>query len=382
MLKKLLYLTLIVSFLCTLCSCQKEESENHVFPAKDLLGKGSYTGEYWPTNEWKSCSPEAVGMDSELLMSMNDYIVELLGNDYNINTVLVIRKGYIVAEQSYSKYFDKDIKHKIFSCTKSITSSLIGIAINEGYLTGVDQKVLDLFPEYDISDPYGNKKNITIEHLLTMSAGFEWYELDYPYTDQRNTHNEWMQNSDRVKYLLDRPMALNPGTRQNYNSGLSHVLSAIIQKTTGLRTDSFAIDKLFTPIGISDFYWPTDPNGISTGSGSIRMTPRNMARFGYLYLKNGNWDGNQIVPEDWVTESSKKHFSFWHVDNYYYGYQWWITSFDTYAAVGYQGQWIIVVPDKDMVVVFTNIFDEGDGAQWDTPEHLLRTYIIPAVLEK
>ena len=120
MLKKLFYLTLIVSFLCTLCCCQKEETENFAFSAKDLLGKGSYTGEYWPTDEWKSCSPEEVGMDSELLMSMNDYIVELLSEDYNINTVLVIRKGYIVAEQSYSKYFDKDIKHKIFSSSAGI----------------------------------------------------------------------------------------------------------------------------------------------------------------------------------------------------------------------------------------------------------------------
>ena len=170
-----------------------------------------------------------------------------------------------------------------------------------------------------------------------------------------------------------------PGETYSYNSGISHVLSGILQKVTGERADSFAMEHLFAPIGIDAFYWPVDGKGIAYGGSSMRLTPRDMAKFGYLYLNHGTWDGKQVIPADWVEISQQPHIHRKYIEDYYYGYHWWVRNDHSYSAVGYGGQWITVIPEHELVVVFTNQFEEGDGLQWSTPERLIDTYILPSI---
>jgi len=360
-------------------SCNKTDNRNELYPAKDFIKTGTYLGEYYPTAQWRECSPKEAGMSDRYLKDLNNEIVRLVESGVVIHGILIIRKGYVVAEQYYSIYFDENTEHVIHSCTKSFTSALIGIAVSEGLITGIETRMVDFFPEYDIENLTDSKKEITLEHMLTMSSGLDWDELDYPYSDPNNTHYQWRNSGDHIQFVLDRPMEYPPGEIQNYNSGLSDLLSVIIQKTTGVRSDSFARTKIFKQIGIEDFYWPIDVQGFARGGGGMRLKTRDMARFGFLYLKEGQWDGIQVIPIEWVNESQKKHQPFQHIGNYYYGYQFWVSSFGMYAAVGYGGQWIMILPDYELVVVFINNFEEGDGEQWNIPERLVMDYIIPSI---
>lgn len=374
------YIILIIGLFATaFYNCKKEEDYNPKFPASELIQDGSYNGAYWPTDDWQSCKPEEVGMSSEKLAELNEEIAILLDLHVDIHGVLVIKNGYIVAEQYYSDDYTKDSLHPIYSCTKSITSALMGIAIDQGYIADTEEKLLDFFTEYDIQNMTAEKENITLKHALTMSAGFEWYEMEYSYEDERNSYNQWVQSDNRVKFVLDRPMAAAPGDEFSYNTGLSHLLSAVIQKSTSIRTDSFAITNLFSPIGIKEFSWFIEPHGIPTGGHGMQLKPRDMAKFAYLYMKNGNWNGKQVVPESWVTESTKPWIQRKYIPEFYYGFQWWVKPENYYVAVGYSGQWIYVVPDLDLIVVFTNAYDEEDYLQRSMPERLMNAYILPAV---
>jgi CubicO group peptidase (beta-lactamase class C family) len=358
--------------------CQKELDDQQ-FPSSELIASGQYMGDYWPTDGWRTCSPEQVGMDSEYLEEMNEEILVLKELHVDIHSVLIIKNGYIVAEQYYSDAFGQDSLHRIYSCTKSLVSALMGIAIDQGSISNVDEKMIDYFPEYTIDNMTEAKAEVTLEELLTMSAGLEWYELDYLYDDEKNTFNAWSSSEDKVKFVLDRPMVADPGEEYSYNTGISHVISAIIQKATGVRTDSFGVEMLFQPLGIDHYYWPVDNRGVAYGGNGVKLTPRDMAKFGYLYLKNGKWENEQIVPASWVEVSQQPHIKRKFIPDSYYGYQWWVSDELGYSAVGYAGQRITIMPEYELVVVFTNMFAEGNGLQESTPDRLLDTYIIPAI---
>ena len=358
--------------------CEKYD-DDPTFPASDFISTGDYLGDYWPTDAWRECDPEEVGMDPKKLKELNAEIRLLLEMNIEIHSIVVIKDGYIVAEQYYSDDYGPDDLHRIYSCTKSLTSAMLGIASGKNLLGGLDQKMTSFFPEYEIQNMSDNKKAIDLEHLLTMGAGLEWYELEYPYGDERNTFRNWSDSGGGVKFVLDQPMVAGPGEEYSYNTGASHVLSGILQKVSGVRADSFAMDNLFDPLGIDQYYWPIDDEGVAFGGSGVRLTPRDMARFGYLYLKNGNWDGTQIIPETWVEASQQQHMMRKYIPDNYYGYHFWVSDYDTYSAVGYGGQWITIVPEQKLVVVFNNRFTEGDNLQWNTSERLLNTYIIPAI---
>ena len=375
-----IFITLFV--LLSLISCKKETVQPERFPATEFIKTGNYQGDYYPTEEWRECAPDEVGMDAGLLTDLNDEIIRLVDMDYEIHSVLIVKDGYIVAEQYYSKYFDEETWHKIHSCTKSFTSALIGIAIKEGYIQGTDEKMLDFFQDYQIENLTPQKQSITLEHMLTMSAGLDWDELDYLYSDPQNTYYQWRRSDDMIKFVLDRPMEFTPGQVQDYNSGLSELLAVIVQKVTGMRADSFALEKLFTPLGIKDYYWPTNKNGYARGGGGMRLVPRDMAKLGYLHIRNGKWENLQILSEDWISTSGNKHIISQHIPGFWYGYQFWVAEDGLmYTALGYVGQWIMIVPDHDLVVLFNNHFDEGVDDQEGTPVRLLYDYVLPSVLE-
>ena len=372
------YIPVYIFLLLLFGACEKYD-DDPVFPASDFISDGDYRGEYFPTDEWRSCAPDEVGMDPKKFKELNEEIRLLLEMNIEIHSLLIVKDGYIVAEQYYSDDYGPDDLHRIYSCTKSLTSAMLGIASGQGLLGPLDQPMLSFFPEYEIANKTDDKEAINIEHLLTMSAGLEWYELEFPYSDDRNTFRQWSDNGGGVKFVLDQPMVAAPGEEYSYNTGASHILSGILQKVTGARADSFAMENLFGPIGIDEYYWPVDDQGIAYGGSGVRLRPRDMARFGYLYLNNGRWDGNQIVPEAWVEASQQKHMERKYISDSFYGYQFWVSDYGTYSAVGYGGQWITIIPEHDLVVVFNNRFVENDHLQWSTPERLINTYILPSL---
>jgi CubicO group peptidase (beta-lactamase class C family) len=321
---------------------------------------------YWPTDGWRSSTPEAQGMDSEMLAQMFEAIGE---QDDDVDSVTVIRNGYLVADAAIYP-FQPGSRHVIHSCTKSIVSALIGIAIDEGYIAGVDQPLLDFFPDRTVAHLDVDKEAMTLEHVLTMATG--WACRD-SYLYRWRGLREMERSQDWVQFMLDLPMAEEPGTRFEYCNGASFVLSAIIQEATGVSALAFAQAHLFGPLGISDVVWPSNPQGINVGWGEMCMRPHDMAKIGYLYLNEGRWDGEQIVPAGWVAASTRKHISGTLQDGY--GYQWWVRDDGVYMALGYAGQFIVVVPEKDLVVVFTSELAEEDFYR---PQTLLDHFIIPA----
>ena len=375
---KKLYIFIPTLIFLLLLSCQKEEIEQP-FPDSDFILTGECKGEYWPTDGWRTCRPEEVGMDSEKLKELNEEVQILLKLHIDVQNIVIVKDGYIVAEQYYSDEYGAESLHRIYSCTKSITSALLGIAIEQGYINDINSRMIDFFPEYEIENLTPEKQQITLEHLLTMSAGLEWYEMEYLYNDEKNTYRSFVESENQVKFILDRPTVASPGEEYSYNTGISHVLSSIIKKTTGVRADSLALEYLFNPLGIDNYYWPFDAHNVAFGGNGIRLTPRDLAKFGYLYLKNGIWDNNRIISENWVTSSQQKHIARKYIPDYYYGYHWWVSGKNYYAAVGFAGQWLIIVPEHNLVVVFNNQFTDGDNFQWVTPERLLNNYIIRSI---
>lgn len=371
-------LTLALFIIIFVCSCEKENG-NQPYPSSEFISKGYYSGDYWPTEGWRTCKPEEVGMNSEKLKELNEEILLLLKLHIDIHSVLIIKNGYIVAEQYYSDKYGPDSLHPVNSCTKSLTSALIGIAIDKQYIQDENILMTGFFPEYNIENLTNDKQKIALKHMLTMSAGLDWHELDYRYNDERNTFNQWASSADRVRFVLDRPMTAVPGEKYTYNTGISHVLSAIIKKSTGVRADSFALENIFKPLGIERYYWPIDTHGVAYGGNGVRLLPRDMAKFGYLYLKKGMWNEEQIVPQEWVEISQMKLIKRNDIPDYYYGYHWWVSNENSYSAVGFGGQWITIFPGQNLVVVFTNQFTDGDDFQWSTPERLVKSYILPSI---
>ena len=323
--------------------------------------------DYWPTSSWKTATPESQGVDSELLVKMLDTIWK---KDIDIDSVLVIRNGYILLD-AYNHPYNPNTRHNTYSCTKSVSSALIGIAIDKGYIKSINQSVMDFFPKYTTKSLNDDKKVITLKHLLTMTSGLycrDSYLYQWRGLMQMKFSKNW------IKFIIDLPMAEKPGTHFEYCNGVSFLLSAILQKQTGEKSLSFAKKNLFDPLGITNVRWPSNPQGITIGYGELHMIPRDMAKFGILYLNNGVWEGQQIISSQWIKESTRKHIDANMVPGY--GYQWWIVSPDIYTAIGHQGQFIMVVPRKNLVAVFTSSLAMED---FYTPLGLLAAYIVPAM---
>lgn len=335
------------------------------------VGSTLSTRDYWPTNTWQTQDPENQNVDTALL---DDMITHIKNNYFGLHSVLIIKNGYLIKEK-YFRYYDKDDLHALYSCTKSVTSTLIGIAIDQGILQ-LNDTIMDFFPEKSFEQVDDRKKSITVESLLEMRAGLAWDESSIPYTNSRNDYVQLLRSKDWIKYLLDRPMVTEPGTIFVYNSGASHVLSAIIQRVTNMTTLAFAKQYLFTPLNITDIFWETSPHSVVNGGAFLNLKPRDMAKFGFLFLNNGTWDDEVIVSSDWVRQAV---YQYKPVNEYIeYGFQWWITpskgGYFAYQARGYQGQWICCIPELDLLVVFTGGFTGPNPY-----DELVAEYILPSV---
>jgi CubicO group peptidase (beta-lactamase class C family) len=347
------------------------------------------------TNDgWATASPGDAGLDTNLLAEL---FGRINGHAYkNIHSVLIVKNGKLAVEEyfpgqdSFGQYqtFTQDTLHEMHSATKSVNSILVGIAIDQHWIRGVDEKVSNFFPEY--SDIFTNKEKdaIRLKDLLSMTAGLSWDEATYPYTDPRNDAVRMTGKADFFRYVLEKPMAAPPGTRFVYNSGLSLMLGEIIHKASGLRADQFAGRHLFEPLGITNYYWQKAPNGVVNTLGGLLLRPRDMAKIGYLFLNGGRWQGKQIVSQKWVEASTRRQVGAGQLpasclaDGY--GYQWWLSSFHvagrvvgSFSARGRGGQFIIVFPTLQIVAVFTGW---NDNDLMDQPLDMLQRYILPAAM--
>jgi len=248
--------------------------------------------DYWPTQEWQTSTPREQGMRSRPLEQM-DSMLENINWRYLVDSILIVKNGYIVYEH-YRTESQLTTPHHIYSSTKVLTSTLIGICVDQGNITSLDNSVVDYFSDYSFNS-YEQKQSITVRHLLTMTSGLDWID--------NNDYYSMASSSNPVEYVLNKTLDSDPGQEWNYNSGGSHVLSAIVQNVSNVGTAQLAENSVFQPLGIDDYTWTT-LGGIPNGATLLYLKSRDMAKIGLLYLHGGNWNGTQIVSEAWVENAT------------------------------------------------------------------------------
>jgi CubicO group peptidase (beta-lactamase class C family) len=301
----------------------------------------------WPTKEWETSSPEEQGMDSKELVKLVDF-----GIRGSLDSLLVVRHGKIVVEAYYAPY-EPGIPHQMYSATKAIVSTLTAIASKDGLLDSPSHRVLDFFDRHGIANVDDRKEAITVQNLLYMTSGIEWKQ---PLGGWPESMFEMERSPNWVKFVLDRPMANVPGEVFNYSNGSAHVVSAIITRLTGMSAREYAKAKLFGPLGINHLFWQHDPQGISNGGNGLYLEPRDMAKLGYLYLHNGAWERQQLLPSDWIeklTQVTVDPHAPGEPERRYSNFFWLIPDKRLYAASGYHDQLIMVFPELDIVAVTT-----------------------------
>ncbi|MGD8780177.1 MAG: serine hydrolase [Ignavibacteria bacterium] len=322
-------------------------------------------------------------LDSEKIA---DLLLEINNGTFGeVNSLLIMRNDTLCLEKYFNGFSVGEL-HRCYSVTKSFTSALIGIAIDKGFINSVNQKLLDFFPRYLSLENYSSlKERITIDHVLKMSAGFEWDEWTYNYNDSRNDVLKLANSQDWIKYMLDLPMQDTPGTKFLYNTGCTILLSGIIYQTTGMRTSAFAEQYLFEPLGITNYQWEEGPNNITNTGWGLRLTSRDILKLGKLFLNKGVWEGQQVISEDWRNNSTQTKISI--TEKNKYAYQWWtfgetnsyvqqLETNDIFYADGWGDQYIFVIPHLKLVVA-THAENYTNGM---SSAPMLRDYIIPAAI--
>lgn len=305
--------------------------------------------------------PENIG-DGWETSSLTDQNVESYTIDYMMNnpvseidflySLLIIKNEKLVFEEYFNRQ-NRDDANDIASDTKSFTSTLIGIALEEGLINNLGEKMVDYFPEFVTQDMDLRKHDVTLRHLISMRAGYPNDSNEILFPGVYNSEN-WIQ------YMIDIPLIRDPGSGWDYSSASVHILSGVLTKASGMSTMAFAEQYLFEPLGIQIAFWARDPQGYYFGHADMYMTPRNMAKLGYLYLQEGVINGQQVWPESWIEDATTFHsvmpwgggiFNKWG-----YGYLWWlwrVYGHHAFFAGGQGGQFIIVIPDLNSVIVTT-----------------------------
>jgi len=336
-------------------------------PSTEDLAAVEYTP--LPGDDWKVSTPAEQGLDSMLVAELYYNAAEL----ETIYSLLVIKNDYLIAED----YFNEgsvDQKDRLQSVTKSYTSALVGIALEQGYLSSVDQKMLDFFPEVtdQITDP--RKEQITIRDLLQMRAGYPWEETDPALWDG-------LLSGYYVPLIEGFPLITDPGTEFHYSNLTSNWLGIIVDRATGMNLKAYAEENLFLPIGVKAGDWGTDAEGHNNGCADLHFTARDAAKFGLLYLNDGEYEGKQVIPASWVSESLQRYSeninatggfpANWglSISDIGYGYQWWSArAGDHYFdfAWGHGGQLIVLLDEFDMVIVVTSypFWKQHDEEAW------------------
>jgi CubicO group peptidase (beta-lactamase class C family) len=304
----------------------------------------------WPTKDWEVSTPEAQGMDPAALARLVDFV-----GLYKQDSLLVIRHGKIVVDAYYAPYAP-NIRHDLRSVTKSFIGTLTGIEVQEGLLDSVDHPVVDLFADKHIANLDDAKKAMTVQNMLDMASGIAWSEDAYTPDE---TIIRMYKTPDPTEFVLSQPMSDPPGARFYYDGGNPYVLSALITRKAGRDALDFARDELFKPLGISSVRWgEADAQGVTDGESGLYLTPHDMAKLGYLYLHDGLWDGQRIIPSSWVDRARQGPVAA--TGGFHYGNLWWsLPDRGAFMALGRHSQIILVLPKLDVVAVMTGALKEG-----------------------
>ena len=291
----------------------------------------------------------------------------------NVHSVLVIQKGRLTAEWYFQGTderrgrtlgvvkFTADSLHDVRSISKSVMSILVGLAIADGKIKSLDEPILNYFPEYgDLRTP--ERMKIRLRDVISMTSGLHWDERTYPYTDERNSETAMDRVADRYRFILSQPIDAAPGTRFNYSGGSVALIAAVIARAIGEPIDAYARQRLFEPLGIVQFEWLRDAAGIPIAASGLRLRSRDMATIGQMMLQNGRWNGVQLVPAEWVTQSTSPRTQLKGDTRcgLQYGYLWWLGALclgeeriPLVFASGNGGQYIWIVPSLELVIVTT-----------------------------
>ncbi len=353
----------------------------------------------------QTSAPEAQGVDSAKLEAAYRHAETL----QPLLSLLVLRNNVLVGE-AYLHGAESDTAYNIKSVSKSILSALTGIALREGFVKELEQPISEFFPEHfeppaeyegwtkRRAETDSFKRRVTLRHLLDHTSGYAWNE-------NQPLFWAWLWSGDYVRFFLDLPFVDEPDRKFIYNTGGTHALSALLGRTSGMTTLEFADRYLFAPTGMEVRRWDRSPEGNYIGGAEMHFTARHLARFALLYLNGGRWDGKEVLPEEWVKESTAEHvkanysvsadeavpeswsWGFLEKGNFTgYGYLWWrrdTRGHETFVGLGYGGQFIFIIPDLDMIVVATSAWDAETNP--DRFKHylgffdLVDNYIIPAV---
>lgn len=353
-----------------------------------------YSQQQWPAKEWPVAAPQSQSMNADSLQAFDEAIGS--GKFGYVDGMIVTRHGKLVYQKRYNHDYEKiygdsaakkgglnaldpggpynyynswwhpfyhgSNLHSLQSVTKTITSVIIGVAAARKEFPDLSTPVLHFFDTTLVKNTDARKRRMTIRHLLTMTSGFDWNE-NLPYSDPLNDCSVMEASFDWVQYAIDKPMALEPGQSFNYNSGASQILAYIFRKATGRDIEEYAAKYLFSPLGISRFFWKRVPTGLCDTEGGLYLEDTDLAKIFYLFLMDGNWNGQQLVTKEWVKESVAPSIPVGR--GLKYGYKWWLHEYDAdhskyaWTGSGFGGQWPIIIPEYGIVAVFTgwNITD-------------------------
>src|SRR5687767_5452957 len=348
----------------------------------------SVGGQQWPLKEWPVVTPASQSMNADSLKAFDD---DIAGGKYGyIDGMVVTRHGKLVYQKNYKHDYERiygdDAKnksglnqldpggpynyynnwwhpfyhgselHSLQSVTKTITSVIIGVATARKEFPDLSTAVLSFFDTTQVKNIDDRKRRMTIRHLLTMTSGLDWNE-NLPYNDPKNDCTVMESSFDWVQYVIDKPMAAEPGLSFNYNSGASQLLSYIFRRATGKDIEVYAVQYLFSPLGIHEFFWKRIPTGLADTEGGLYLRATDLAKLYLLFLRNGNWNEKQLITPEWIKASVSPAINVQPgVD---YGYKWWLYSYGSnnanyaWTGSGFGGQLPIIIPEHGIVAVFT-----------------------------
>jgi CubicO group peptidase (beta-lactamase class C family) len=387
---------LVAGLGCVLAAACTTSTDSQEVTGTSQAAAGATQRDYWPTAGWRTAAPAEQGMDPAVL---DDLDTQVPDSYPQVRGVLVVRHGYLVYER-YWQGVDAGDGHNSYSVTKSFVSALVGIALDDGKLKGLDQTVGELLGAHLPANADPRLRQVTVKQLLTMTSGLAGDDSSLGGDD-----NSWiamLKSRDWVRHILSQRLVSAPGAEFAYTDKNAQLLSAMVADATGQSTLAYARAKLFGPMGIATDHaleptishwpltpaeleayeqapvaWPKDPQGYHVGGSFLRLPARDLAKFGYLYLNKGRWEGTQVVPADYVAASTRPQ-SDPTVGPGDYGYLWWVTNetgHDSFRAMGFGGQVIQVIPELDLVAVITS----DPGQEHSDPANLVGSTIAPAV---
>ncbi|MGZ8517351.1 MAG: serine hydrolase domain-containing protein [Chitinophagaceae bacterium] len=373
-----------------------------------------YGQDQWPLKQWPVSTPLSQSMNADSLKSFDEHIAS---RRYGyIDAMFVTRNGKLIYHKTYTHdyakiygndavkksglnqldpggqynyynpwwhpYYRRGELHSLQSVTKTITSVIIGVAMARKEFPELSTPVISFFDTTHTKNIDDRKRKMTIRHLLTMTAGFDWNEW-LPYTDPKNDAIAMEGSFDWIDYVINKPMSYEPGQHFSYNSGASQLLSHIFRKATGKDIEEYAAQYLFAPLGIMHYFWKRTPTGLADTEGGLYLAAPDLAKIYYLYLREGSWNGKQLVTKEWVKASVSSAVNL--TSGIRYGYKWWLYEYGNdpvkyaWAGSGFGGQWPIIIPEYNIVAVFTG-WNIGGGPSLQAKEAIRR--LVNAVSDK